>query len=404
MGDHVPRASLQAIVDAGVLSAVSNAVADNTRDSQVSAVRAWERFCSCLSVHPDLILSSTPRVEYLSLEDTITVVAQYTSFEVYRGMAPASIKKVYIPSIAREFDARRVLNHFRAAANSSYLKSVMAGHERIYFKGDPAAGHRRCAFTASFQGHVIPACDAAFGQIRPHLLRLAEPLAIKMGMWFCLRKSEYLPHTKGPRGRGLALADITLSDMDSRPIAFRDIRVGGSALLTINIRYSKTDQHGHGRIRQLAAVFDEDTGARRTCLVRDLEEYLVHLRDFYPVDPSADFLFAHGMTTVLNADHVRDVIKATVLHAGMDPTAYSPHSLRYGGATMLAAAGVPIYLIEYHGGWVPNSASVRNYLQIGGVPSARRIAKVMADCEDTGLEEVRLAHHIRVSTARDRDR
>ena len=357
-----------------------------------------------MDIHPDLITHYGPPVVAMSLDDTITMVAKYTSFEMYRGMAPQSIRRVYLPAICRDFAQRRINNHFHAATLSPYIKGVMAGHARIYYKGNPAAEVRRNAFTSKFQPYVIPACEAAFGSERPTAVRLAEPLAIKMGMWFCLRKSEYLPHNRGSHRHGIALADITLSDLDHQIIPFADISVGRASMVSINIRYSKTDQHGNGRVRQLAAVFDEDTGARRTCLVRDLEAYLVHLRDFVGVDPSSDHLFRHGSATVLTADHIRDVIKASVIHAGMDPARYSPHSLRYGGATMLAAAGIPMYLIEYHGGWAANSASVRNYLQIGGLPSARRIANVMADCEDSGLDDVRLAHHIREPTARDRDR
>ena len=37
------------------------------------------------------------------------------------------------------------------------------------------------------------------------------------------------------------------------------------------------------------------------------------------------------------------------------------HSLRYGGATMLAAAGLPHYIIAIYGGWSPDSASLRIY-------------------------------------------
>ncbi len=37
------------------------------------------------------------------------------------------------------------------------------------------------------------------------------------------------------------------------------------------------------------------------------------------------------------------------------------HSLRYGGATMMAAAGFPQYIIAIYGGWTENSTSLRIY-------------------------------------------
>jgi integrase len=37
------------------------------------------------------------------------------------------------------------------------------------------------------------------------------------------------------------------------------------------------------------------------------------------------------------------------------------HSLRYGGATMLAAAGLPHYIIAMYGGWSQDSQSLKLY-------------------------------------------
>ena len=39
------------------------------------------------------------------------------------------------------------------------------------------------------------------------------------------------------------------------------------------------------------------------------------------------------------------------------------HSLRYGGATMMAAAGHPQYLIAMYGGWTEHSKSLRIYVK-----------------------------------------
>ena len=61
-----------------------------------------------------------------------------------------------------------------------------------------------------------------------------------------------------------------------------------------------------------------------------------------------------------------------VLHDVMDRTLRSlgvagygiratSHSLRYGGATMLAAAGFPQYIIAHYGGWSENSSALKIY-------------------------------------------
>jgi len=50
------------------------------------------------------------------------------------------------------------------------------------------------------------------------------------------------------------------------------------------------------------------------------------------------------------------------------------HSLRYGGATMLAAAGFPHYVIAIYGGWSPDSKTLRFYTK----PSNEMIKLVSA--------------------------
>ena len=97
-----------------------------------------------------------------------------------------------------------------------------------------------------------------------------------------------------------------------------------------------------GRIRQMAA----NPTRGQSCLVRDLELYVALMRDVYGAQSGTDHLFAIKDVPVLTGDHLAKIIRVTVIAAGMDPARYTPHSLRYGGATMLAAAGLPLYLIE----------------------------------------------------------
>jgi hypothetical protein len=394
----IANPNLQAALDASVQAARQDSSAPATRRSQSSSWNAWARFCSVLQV--DVSCRSGPswlRVSaVLSLDDTILLVGRYAAFETARGIAPPSLSKSYFPAIARDFDDRGVKNHFRDASNSRDIKKILKGYTRVYYKGTAAAQRRRLAFTAELQPGVVPACDAAFGKNRDILLRLAEPLAIKLGMWFCLRKSEFVPsHKNGTGTLGLPLSCLTFSDAAGAVIPFAGVVSGVAARVTINIRYSKTDQHGMGRIRQMAA----NPTLGQSCLVRDLELYVALMRDVYGAQSGTDHLFAIKGVPVLTGDHLAKIIRVTVIAAGMDPARYTPHSLRYGGATMLAAAGLPLYLIEYHGGWAPGSASIRNYLQIGGAPSAAIIAGILAGHELRGLEDVRLEHLLRAAPA-----
>ena len=56
---------------------------------------------------------------------------------------------------------------------------------------------------------------------------------------------------------------------------------------------------------------------------------------------------------------------------------------------MLAAAGIPQYLIEYFGGWAEGSASLKFYAQVGG-KAISKVSQIMADGFNVSLAESRL--------------
>ena len=119
-----------------------------------------------------------------------------------------------------------------------------------------------------------------------------------------------------------------------------------------------------------------------------IEEYLIAIRDELGVsvdNPSACHLFYLSDMNLVSRKSMDSMIQDIVVYLGMDPSLYSPHSLRYGGATMLASAGISIFLIEYHGGWVENSKALRGYLQIGDGASEMDISLVMSQSETSNL-------------------
>ncbi len=46
-----------------------------------------------------------------------------------------------------------------------------------------------------------------------------------------------------------------------------------------------------------------------------------------------------------------DAVKKVAFHFGLDPNLFGTHSLQIGGASALAASGVPDYIIQLQGGW-----------------------------------------------------
>ena len=56
------------------------------------------------------------------------------------------------------------------------------------------------------------------------------------------------------------------------------------------------------------------------------------------------------------------------------------HSLRYGGATTLAAAGYPEYIIAFYSGWAEGSKAMKRYICPSNVIS-RTVSHQMATAE-----------------------
>ena len=311
-------------------------------------------------------------------------------------MAPSSTFQTYLPSLRSDFQLRSIPNHFAAALSDPELRLNKKGLLRLYHRDRPLSASRRLAFTAHFLPHIVPALLASKPLLRldPHRL-IASHLACKVGIYFCLRKSEFMPagssrHSSSPP-RGIALRDVVFLRADGSPIPLSSLHPGSSATVSLVIRYSKTDQHGLSRPRTLTRAEPPSPD----CIVRELEAWVVTLLRDYGADPSVDHLFSVTSRTFLTSDDLAAVIKATVLHCGLPPERYSPHSLRYGGATMLASAGIPLYLIEYHGGWAPNSRSLRIYLQIGSEVTERQITDVFRAAERSdSLASVRQRHHL----------
>ena len=127
--------------------------------------------------------------------------------------------------------------------------------------------------------------------------------------------------------------------------------------MVIQITFSKTDQYREGASLVIAC-----TGTP-TCPVSMMQRYfsmgqLVH--------DSQDYLFRGIMHTKsgeclrkgggLSYSRLRKLLLEKISSLGMDPKLFGMHSLRAGGATAAANAGVPDRLFKRHGRWKSESA------------------------------------------------
>ena len=102
------------------------------------------------------------------------------------------------------------------------------------------------------------------------------------------------------------------------------------------------------------------------CVVHRLQEYITLSRDLYGAQED-DLLFEmpkiHKFPT-LSCEALTYVIREICGALGLPKDQASAHSLRYGGAYMLAMMGLPEYIIAWYGGWAEGSTAMRTYVQI----------------------------------------
>ena len=378
MGRAVERGNLQELVAGFGREAMDSSLAANTTATQSSAMKAWVRFCEITGVRADC--------GGYSLEETEGHVVAFIGFEVgLRGMSPSSIKRTYLAAIASGFVKARVRNEFRAACKSEWVRFLLRGYINIYARMHPASETKKLAFTIELVKFAKVAMKSSGHRRREERLFLkAVTVAMTFGIYFLLRKSEYLPgHSAGSFRGGMRWKRVRFFNQEGGRIPWSSVRLGTARWIQINVVKSKTDQLGFGRLVKHEVVHGED------CIVKKMEVWATYCRTVLGAGEE-DYLFRVGGAAPLVSDHdVAYVMKAIVSHLGWNSGKVSAHSLRYGGATMLAAAGLPQYVIAYFGGWTEDSSSLKHYTQVGG-ESVARVSKIMSMGFKRSLEESRI--------------
>jgi hypothetical protein len=198
-------------------------------------------------------------------------------------------------------------------------------------------------------------------------------IVMAVGINFMFRKGEHICKKNGAPA-GLTRSNITFLDYSGRVIPYRLIGVEGftAKKMTINTRFSKTDHSGFGRRpwheRQL------DPAKSEVCVVTLVERWIAITRDNYGAAEGSELYDVPGFERVC-VDTLHDIMQRTTVRAAggekIDRLS-TTHSLRYGGATMMASAGFPQYLIAHYGGWAESSSALKKYIR----PSDASIARV----------------------------
>ena len=183
--------------------------------------------------------------------------------------------------------------------------------------------------------------------------------SMAVGINFMLRRSEHLIGV-GKRGPSLLLRNLVVFfDEKGARIFYRLVGLGVKAFkVSLNVTFSKTDASGFGR--RTSHTRQDDS--KEICVVCILERWIQHTRDVYGATEDMPLYDVPDLPALM-MEALHDVMNRTVRSLGVVGKGIraTSHSLRYGGATMLAAAGFPQYIIAHYGGWSENSSALKIY-------------------------------------------
>lgn len=290
-------------LDERVQGLLTSGYAPNSRRSYSTGYNRYIRFCSIYSIDP--------------LDLCEVNLLRFIAHLAASGLVLATIK-VYISGVRSWF----VLTGLPIPL--LYTPRVKLALRSIDRDSPPAS-------------RVLPLTIAVLSKVFLYLFPTHDNLmyisALSLAYYACLRSAEYCFDPL--LSQGLLAADIQFLLDPSRSISLR-------------VRASKTLIHGFSVVLGCSRV--------RFCTVCLLRTYL---RASRPPPHRVLFMLSDGspLTYVL----LSRFIKSLVAKMGLDPSRYSPHSLRAGSATDAASNGAPAHFIQALGRW--RSQAYLSYLR-----------------------------------------
>lgn len=297
-------------VSAETAALIAEATPANTARSYATAWASFADWCA-----------ATDRT---ALPATAETLAEYVTHLAGRGLAPSTVE--HATAVIRR--AHRDAGHDRQPDTRGARLAL-----RAY--------RRRCAEAGRRPKQAAP---AALDPIRA-MLTATDPTTTA-GM----RDRAALAVGFAAMRRGAELVALDLADVTETTNG-----------LIVFVRASKTDRNSSGR-----EVMVPYKSRPATCPVRIVRAWREHLAE---CDITTGRLVRsvdrHGhIGPSLSTRNLSELIRRAAVRAGIpDAERYSAHSLRAGGATAAAAAGVPAAWIAEQGGWSPKSRAVHGYVR-----------------------------------------
>jgi hypothetical protein len=334
-----------------------NSVQPSTRQTYSSAERRW--FDVAAKIGTDPCMRMIPR-EWNTRTDafahsTITwqeacMVVLLTSFLLPKILAPRTVG-TYMSGVKKYLQNQGVSTAFFQGSQYILNTTAALAHEYRRQANRTAQDAIRMPITMdmilSYHTHSAPGADP--------IKHMALGAAQLLGFTMVARVSEYL-YTK--RSKHWLTTDRIVFETDSNVTVPAHLVHQNSHLtprsVTIHVRSKKNDQVGRG----YRYHFQRAGAGEAYCIASSLWEYALAARPL----AGKSLFYVPQINWTLKACHLSAHLKRLGDYFGLDTTRISTHSLRIGGASTLAAAGLSDSEIQRMGDW--RSTSFLRYLRL----------------------------------------
>lgn len=336
-----------------VLRTIGMCVQSSTRDAYKIGWRRFEQFCQWLDVDPYLTTVPhdwvvPPGEIPVSYKDFV-VVAFMQKLCIEEGLCPGTVS-VYLSGVRFVF---KLFNKDIEFLGSPWISSSRTAINLIYRRDHPIAGSKALPFTCDMVMHADLVAFKSKSCPKDQVINVS----LKLAMTCLLRVSEYLPGAPHV-DHWMRSDDVVFRLASGQVVPSWGIHYYAWDLVCsviITVRSAKNDVDGEGhRFEFLVA---EVSPTRAFDIVRELYNWAVVAKPAL----GQPFLSYQGRWTLSYAVLTK-AVKLVAQQMGLDQSRYRTHSLRIGGASMLAAALVPDYLIQKLGRW--KSLAFLDYIRL----------------------------------------
>lgn len=335
-----------------IVNIVANCVQPSTQGTYATGWERWARFSNWFGTHP--YLESVPVAwkskagsNYVNFKDFV-IVSFIQKLCLEEGLCPGTVS-VYLSAVRYYF---RLHNLDISFLESTWISAARTGINLIYRATHPVAGKKALPFVCAM---IMHAQSVTFNTDSDEDLAILT--AFKIASVCMMRVSEYLPGAKGVE-HWLRAEDVAFRLTDNRIVpSWRAHMHTWSEVqsVLINVRGAKNDVEGEGHRFEFAVT--EPSSTRAYDIAYDCFKWAIRAQPLM----GHPFLSFKGKW-VLKYHILSAAVKKVAIEMGFDPSKFRTHSLRIGGASMLAAAGVPDYVIQVQGRW--KSLAFLEYIRI----------------------------------------